>query len=437
MQDNENLNPASTLPSRSTLKAWVVCLTASLFFFYEFVQMMMFNAINPSLMRAFHITAMHVGMISSSYFLANIIFMFPAGIMLDRFSTRKIILVAMVLCVAGTLLFSVSGDIYTASFARFLTGVGGSFPFLCCLRLCSRWFPARRWALVTGVVVTVAFAGGAAGQTPMTVLVQHFGWRDALRIDAFLGVFFIGLIYFKVEDCPKAFRAAVFAKAKAIKLWPTIKAAVANMQTWFYGLYTSMLNLSVMVLGAIYGSLYLVQVRHLSVTDASFVTSMIFFGTMLGSPLLGWLSDKIALRKAPMLFFAVLSVILLLLIMYLPHLSIHSLLWLFFLLGFLTSSQVISYPAIAESNEHDIAGSALGWASVLIMGAPALFQPFFGWLLDLHWSGAMVNHVPQYTLSDFRLAFWMLPITGLVALVMGLLAKETFARSMVKRQSNG
>jgi len=121
----------------------------------------------------------------------------------------------------------------------------------------------------------------------------------------------------------------------------------------------------------------------------------------------------------------------------LPHLSIHSLLWLFFLLGFLTSSQVISYPAIAESNEHDIAGSALGWASVLIMGAPALFQPFFGWLLDLHWSGAMVNHVPQYTLSDFRLAFWMLPITGLVALVMGLLAKETFARSMVKRQSNG
>jgi MFS family permease len=436
MPDGETFDHSLVLPDRSTVKAWVVCVTASLFFFFEFVQMMMFNAINPSLMREFHITATSVGMISSAYFLANIIFMFPAGILLDRFSTRKIIIVAMFLCVGGTLVFSLSTNIYMAAFARFLTGVGGSFPFLCCLRLCSRWFPARRWALVTGVVVTVAFLGGAFGQAPMTILVEHFGWRDALRVDAFLGVLFIGLIYLNVQDCPENFRGIIFEKAKSVKFLPAIKTTLKNIQNWFYGLYTSMLNLSVMVLGAIYGSLYLVQVHGLSATDASFVTSMIFFGTMVGSPLIGYISDKMGLRKAPMILFAVLSIGLLIAIMYLPNLSIKELMVLFFLLGFLTSSQVISYPAISESNKHELSGSALGWASVLIMGAPALFQPLFGWMLDLGWNGKMINHVPQYSLTDFRTAFWVLPITGIVGLVMVLLAKETYARSTVKRQSN-
>lgn len=41
-----------------------------------------------------------------------------------------------------------------------------------------------------------------------------------------------------------------------------------------------------------WGSLYLVQIRGLMQADASFVTSMLFIGTIIGAvPVVGWLSQ--------------------------------------------------------------------------------------------------------------------------------------------------
>ena len=427
MKTIEEMRPVGQIPTQTTMRSWLVCFSASLFFFYEFVQMMMFNTINPNLMQAFHITATDTGKISSAYFLANMLFMFPAGILLDRFSTRKLIIAAMVLCITGTLLFSFSTGIYQAAFYRFLTGIGGAFPFLCCLRLSSRWFPAKRWALISGLTVTVAFLGGAAGQTPMTFLVNLVGWRHALQVDAVLGFIFLIIIFINVHDFPKTYRA-IAAKKAPINIWDALSASVKNPQNWFYGLYTSMLNLPVMLLGAIWGGLYLVQIFHLTKTDSSIVISMIFFGTIVGSPLVGWISDKMGFRKLPMLIFGVISLVIMLLIMYAQHLSFAELCVLYFLLGLMTSSQVISYPAISESNHHDISGSALGLASVLIMGAPAIFQPLFGWLMDLHWAGKIVNKTPVYSLTNYHLGLIILPIAIVVGLVMAVLARETYCK---------
>ncbi|OGT30317.1 MAG: hypothetical protein A3E87_01120 [Gammaproteobacteria bacterium RIFCSPHIGHO2_12_FULL_35_23] len=425
----------SAIPLKTTFRAWLVCVTASLFFFYEFAQIMMFNTINPDLMQAFQVTATATGKISSAYFVANIIFMFPAGVLLDRFSTRKIIIAAMILCVIGTLMFSFSTNIYMAMLCRFLTGIGGSFPFLCCLRLSSRWFPAKRWALVSGLIVTIAFLGGAAGQTPMTFLVNYMGWRHALQLDAFLGVLFTGLITLIVFDYPPNYQP-IAAKKQPVDIRATVRSALQNPQNWYYGLYTSMLNLPVMLLGAIWGSLYLMQVFHLSRTQASLVTSMIFFGTIFGSPAVGWLSDRMGVRKLPMIIFGIISLALMLFIMYSIALSFDTLMTLFFILGFVTSAQIISYPAISESNAHEMTGSALGLASVLIMIAPAVFQPLFGWLMDLHWNGKMVNQLPIYTISDFHNGLLIMPIAFVVGIIMVLLAKETYCRIANHLQAN-
>ena len=48
--------------------AWIVTLTASLFFFYEFIQMNLFNAINVELREAFRLDAYQLGQLFSMYF---------------------------------------------------------------------------------------------------------------------------------------------------------------------------------------------------------------------------------------------------------------------------------------------------------------------------------------------------------------------------------
>src|SRR4051812_41777784 len=89
--------------------AWIVTLTASLFFFYEFIQLNLFNSIDVDLMRDFHLDAMQLGQLSSMYFYANAIFLFPAGNLLDRYSTKLLLLLAVVLCTVGTFLFGIAG----------------------------------------------------------------------------------------------------------------------------------------------------------------------------------------------------------------------------------------------------------------------------------------------------------------------------------------
>lgn len=410
---------------------WLVCFSAALFFFFEFMQVNMFNAITPALMKEFSLSATRVGEISANYFYANLLFLFPAGMILDRISTRKVILFAMFLSVLCTYLFAFAKTIWVIEVCRFVTGIGGSFCFLSCIRLASRWFPPRRLALVIGLIVTMAMFGGMLAQTPMTLLTDMYGWRTMLLIDATVGVLMLMVIYAFVRDYPPAIinKHDHHQPISSSEFWPALGKALLNKQNWLGGLYTSLMNLPIFLLGAMWGSLYLVQIHGLGRTQASFATSMIFIGTIVGSPVVGWLSDRLGLRKLPMIVFAVLSLVVILIVMFVPSLSLFSLLVLFFAIGLFTSAQIISYPLIAESNPRALTGTAGGIASTLIM-AGGISQPLFGALMGLYWNHQYVNHLPVYSNHDFLLAMSMMPIAFILGLIAALLLRETHCKPL-------
>ena len=163
-----------------SFRPWIVCFTAALFFFYEFIQMHMFSSISPELMRDFSLNAEQLGFLSASYLYADVVFLLPAGMILDRISTRTVIIAAMAICITGTLGFALATNVWAAAFFHFLSGIGNAFCFLSCIMLASRWFPPRRQALVIGLIVTMAFIGGALAQTPLSLLAHAVGWRHAL-----------------------------------------------------------------------------------------------------------------------------------------------------------------------------------------------------------------------------------------------------------------
>src|SRR3990167_11254649 len=113
----------------STGKAqpWLVCFAGSLFFFFEFIQLNSFNALAPALIQTFQIDATQVGILSANYFYANVIFLFPAGMILDRVSTRQVIILAMAISVLCTFGFALSRSLWQAELCRFVTGMAGLF----------------------------------------------------------------------------------------------------------------------------------------------------------------------------------------------------------------------------------------------------------------------------------------------------------------------
>lgn len=420
---HDNVNPA---------KAWRIIIISSLFFFYEFIQMNMFNTISSSLLQVFNIDATQLGSLSAYYFIANVVFLFPAGIMLDRCSTRKIILGFMMLCIASTLCFSFTMNFDLAKLLRFLTGIGSAFCFLSIMRLASRWFPPRRLALVTGVIVTMAMAGGMASQTPLALLLQHVTWRQALQMDAALGVLILIAIYFVVADYPKSNAQAHAAEQKRIAelgFWQSIAMAFLRVQNWLGGIYTSLMNLPVALLGGLWGILYLVHTHHMSKVDASEITSMLFIGTVVGSPLVGWISDRLGRRRLPMLVSALLSLLLIGIVLLLPNLSRDMLIILFFAIGLITSAQIIGYPLVAESSPRVITSMSVSVVNISVMSGYVIFQPIFGYLMDLHVQSRLHHLSNHYVAADFSWAMWIFPIAFVLAILAALAVKETYCRA--------
>lgn len=400
--------------------AWLVCLSAGLFFLYEFFQLNLFDVINQPLRESFQIDAAKLSWMSSTYLWADILFLLPAGIILDRFSTRLVILSAMFVCVIGTVGFALTHSFAVASFFHFLSGIGNAFCFLSCVVLVSRWFPPRRQAMVIGCLVTMAFIGGMMAHTPLAYLNAHFGWRQSLLIDGGVGVLLLLWIFLIVKDEPSKQKFKTVSAKQSTS--PGFMSALRNSQNWLAGIYTSCLNLPIMVLCALWGASYLEVVHQLPKMTASNVVSMIFIGSIIGCPLVGWLSDVQGKRKPIMIAGAVATLITVIPLFLGISLSENILSLLFFVLGLFTSTQVIAYPMVAESNNSANTGAATGIASVIIMGGGGVGQVLFGLLMDHH------SPSTQYSVADFQFAMWMFPIATLVALMAILFTRETFCK---------
>lgn len=427
------LKPTLTTTQNRSLRSlpWIVCISATLFFFYEFLLMNMFNSIAPGLEKSFHVSASGLGELSAAYFWADVLFLFPAGLLLDRFSTRWIIILAMGLCVISTIGFALSHSLNTAALFRFLSGIGNAFAFLSCIRLASRWFAPNQLALVTGIIVTMAMLGGMAAQTPLTLLVDLFGWRKALMLNGLIGISFLFIIIAFVRDYPHHAIATEEKQALSdIGFWRSISLSIKNRQNWLGGIYTNLMNLPLVLFGAIYGSSYLRDVHHLTDHASSVVISSLFLGTIIGSPLFGGLSDRINRRVRPMLFGTVLSILCIMIILYMPSLSRNTLIGLFFGLGFFSSTQVLSYPLVAESNPSALTGTSVGLASLLVMSGYAIFQPLCGHLMDWHWQGIVNNDIPVYSISDYHTAFALIPIGFVISFVVACLLRDTYCQRL-------
>lgn len=416
----------------SNLKPWLVCFTAALFFFYEFIQMNMFNVLSADLLRAFNMTAEQLGTLSAYCFYATILFLLPAGQLLDRYSTRKIILIALGICVTGTACLALSYSFFLAHVFRFMTGIGSAFCFLSSVRLASRWFHPKRLALVLGLIVTMAMLGGMVAQAPLSLLNHYLGWRHTVLAIAGLGFFILILIFCFVQDYPAHTQQEGHThrtQLQAMGYWRTLLTSYLNWQNWMGGLYTGLLNLPIVILGSLWGGLYLQQVYHFSSEKAASITSLLFLGLIVGCPLAGWISDHMGYRRRPMLIGGFLSLILILGLLYLP-LSTLQLYCAFFLLGLFTSAQVISYPTIAESNPSALTATAVSVISISTQIGYAVFQPLFGKVLDVFWDGNKINGVPFYSTYSYHLAMMMLPASFVVALVAAFFIKETYCKKI-------
>ena len=67
--------------------------------------------------------------------------------------------------------------------------------------------------------------------------------------------------------------------------------ALKNKQNYLLGFLTNFLSTPIMILGALWGSSYLTEVKHMSISAAHSCCSLLFIGLIIGSPFF-WLGIR-------------------------------------------------------------------------------------------------------------------------------------------------
>jgi len=414
------------------LMPWFVVFSASLFFFYQFTQMNIISSLAPYLMRTFSINATHLGNLEAAYFFATILFLLPAGQILDRISTRKVILSVLMISILGTFAFALSPSYWAACISRFVTGIADAFCFLSGIHIASRWFSNEKLAFVSGLVATMGMLGGTMAQTPLALLIKHTGnWHYAIILDGILGFIIWILIFIYVKDHPSEQKDRQHQDHQELRqfgYWKAMRFSYGKIRNWFCGLYSCFISLPVFLIGGgAFGSLYLQQVKHMTTLQASYPPMMIFFGMAVGSPLMGWISDKLNRRKLPMQLGAIICTGLILCIIYLSvSLTVYAI--LFFLLGFISSTGIISYALVTESNVKILTATSISIISFVTLSGSAIFPPLFGHIMDKGNDFKIVHNIHVYSALDYHRAMLVMPITMIIALMVTFFIRETYCK---------
>jgi sugar phosphate permease len=370
-----------------------------------------------------------MGLLASAYFYPYAIMQIPSGLLADSWGPRKTIAAFFLFAAVGSALLGLAQGPGLAVLGRALVGVGVAMLFVPTTKILTRWFTAREFASMTGLLLAAGGIGALSAATPLALLSKAVGWRWSFELIAGLTLLMSGVIWLLVRDdpedvglhrpapvktkagAPQGLRQSITTVLGAAAFWP--------LASWFFftcGVFFCM--------GGLWGGPYLMHVYAMGKAEAGAVLSMGAVGQILGGPFLSYLSDRLLRSRRKALLLSSLTQLLLVapLGLYpdlLPRWALFPWFLLFAISG--TSSVSIGFTAIKENFPTRIAGTAAGLVNFFPFLAGALLQPVVGCVLE-----SFGKTASGYPVAAYGVMFYLYGGCALLALVSAALVKETY-----------
>lgn len=398
--------------------AKVIFLLAASFYLYEFVLQVAPSVMADSMMKTFHVGAAGFGIVSAFYFYAYAPMQLPAGLLFDRYGPRKLMTFALILCAVGSFFFASTDSLFTASLGRFLIGIGSAFSFIGVLVLVSRWFPAQQFALLAGIAQLMSSVGAMFGEMPLAWLIELTGWRAASFILAVIGLALALLLWLFIRDYPSHYTVTHSPKRQWKYEWQRLVNVCGRSYTWITGAYACTIWTPIAVFAALWGVPYLQQKYAISVINASGLCSMIWLGIGIGSPLLGFISDKAHSRRLALMLSSVFGLIASIFILYVPGISMTWMYLILFVAGLGASGQTVSFAVVKDNNPSELVGTASGFNNLSVLIGGAICQPLVGVFLQRSNQWQEINGVHVYTIASYTKALFIMPCCYFLSLLL-------------------
>lgn len=411
------------------IQPWLIWSLGAAFFFLEYFARVDPSVIVPQLMTFFHVGAFALGSLSAFFLLPYIAMQLPVGALVDRYGPQRLLTVAAFVCGVGCLLFAVAQQLWVAELARALMGMSAAFAFVGTLKLATIWFHPRQFGLLAGLTQGVGMFGAAVGEGLFGFMVEKIGWRFALVListSLFVLTILIGVI---VRDKRPTLLGHRVRESGQLKVFDGLMMVFRNKYSWRIAIYAGLIYAPTGAFAELWGPSFLHRVYGMSEQLSGLAISVIFLGLAIGGPVIGWISDRVGFRRPILVASAILSLILMSVVLYVPHLPIVLLFVLLFFYGISNMGIALSYAVAGELNPRPIAGISIAFTNMASVLVAAALQPIIGLLLEFRWRGLYIHGHPYYSAVDYQHAMVMLPVALVIACVMALSVRETHSQS--------
>lgn len=289
---------------------------------------------------------------------------------------------------------------------------------------------------MAGILNAVGGAGVLAATWLLALMTDNFGWRLSFILIGGITFSISILSWIIVRDRPQDKKwPSIFeidnnlnstqSPTQGISLMEGVRKVVSEKHFWPLAVWF-FFNCGIFFgFGGLWSGPYLIDVYGISRTEAGSVLSMIAWGMIIGSPVLGLLSDRLLKSRKKPLIICTASLTILLLILYIfpKGLPITAVYIFFFFFSVCSSAIVIiGFTSTKELFPIEMAGTSVGTVNLFPFLGGAVFMPLLGKVLDAY----QIAGSDGYSLEGYSVLILVLLTASIIALACTFIMKETF-----------
>jgi len=400
-------------------------MLAIMFYSYEY-----FLRVVPSVMINFYkhdygISDKGISFIATAYFLSYTPLQLFVGSIADTFGVRVLLLFSVMICVVGVLVSAtclampaITPYVFELTvLGRFFIGFGSAFAFVAVMKTAREWLPNKYFPTISGMTTSLGMLGAISAQTLFPVLFLLIGEANSLWVMTIIGIILYLATHYYMFDHPSHFK--IQRTNQISSLFKALYHVISIPQIWVNGLIGAAMFMPTVIFSDLWAPKFFEDVDHIAHPVSGVVSSMLYWGWIAGSPLVGLLSSFIGKRRIIIQVSSLLAAITITFIIYYPISNPWIVGSVMFLMGLFCSAQILTFAVANDIVEEKYVASGIAVTNMLIM-CSGFLQPYIGQLLqDSAYNEQMFNA------DGFRQALMVMPSAMMLAFLLSFMLKES------------